>query len=67
LEQLKDPELAASYLAQVLESGDNAAFLIALRDAVEAGGGVTAVAQQAQPVQSLVKTRQSNFDYAAGF
>jgi len=56
LEQLKDPEFAASYLAQVLEFGDNAAFLIALRDVVEAGGGVSTVAQQARiQRQSLYK------------
>jgi len=47
LEQLKDPEFAAAYLAEVLESGDNAAFLIALRDVVEASGGVNSVARQA--------------------
>src|SRR5215468_1969460 len=48
LEQLNDPEFAAAYLANVLESGDNAAFLIALRDVVEAGGGVNWVSQQAR-------------------
>ena len=56
LEQLKDPEFAAAYLAEVLESGDNAAFLIALRDVVEAGGGVSSLAQQARlQRQSLYK------------
>jgi len=56
LAQVKDPEFAASYLAQVLESSDNAAFLIALRDVVEASGGVSAVAQQARiQRQSLYK------------
>ena len=56
LEQLKDPEFAAAYLADVLESGDNAAFLIALRDVVEAGGGVGSLAQQARlQRQSLYK------------
>jgi probable addiction module antidote protein len=54
--QLKDPEFAASYLAQVLESGDNAAFLVALRDVVEAGGGMSVVARQARiQRQSLYK------------
>jgi probable addiction module antidote protein len=56
LNQLKDPEFAALYLAQVLASKDNAAFLIALRDVVEAGGGVTVVSRQAHiQRQSLYK------------
>ena len=40
LKRLRDPEYAAEYLAQVLAEKDNAAFLIALKDEVEAGGGV---------------------------
>jgi probable addiction module antidote protein len=44
LERLKEPEYAAAYLAQVLEDGDNAAFLIALKDVVDAGGGMSAMA-----------------------
>src|SRR5271154_5454048 len=47
LKELKDPEYAAAYLAQALESEDQATFLLALRDVVEAGGGVSAVARQA--------------------
>ena len=39
-ERLRDPEYAAEYLAQVLAEKDRAAFLIALKDVVEAGGGV---------------------------
>ena len=39
IQRLKDPQYAAAYLAQVLEEGDKAAFLIALKDVVEAGGG----------------------------
>lgn len=38
--RLRDPEYAAEYLAQVLADKDSAAFLIALKDVVEAGGGV---------------------------
>lgn len=38
--RLRDPEYAAEYLAQVLAEKDNAAFLLALKDVVEAGGGV---------------------------
>jgi len=44
LERLKDPEYAAAYLAQVMEDGDKNAFLIALRDVVEAGGGMSVMA-----------------------
>jgi len=38
--RLRDPEYAAEYLAHVLAEDDSAAFLIALKDVVEAGGGV---------------------------
>lgn len=40
LKRLADPEYAAEYLAQVLAEKDTGAFLIALKDVVEAGGGV---------------------------
>ena len=40
LKRLRDPEYAAEYLAQVLAEKDSAAFLIALKDVVEASGGV---------------------------
>jgi probable addiction module antidote protein len=40
LKRLADPEYAAEYLAQVLAEKDDAAFLIALKDVVEARGGV---------------------------
>ena len=40
LKRLADPEYAAEYLAQVLAEKDSAAFLIALKDVVEASGGV---------------------------
>ena len=42
--RLRDPEYAAEYLAQVLAQNDNAAFLIALKDVVEAAGGLGALA-----------------------
>jgi probable addiction module antidote protein len=41
---LRDPEYAAEYLAQVLGEKNRAAFLIALKDVVEAGGGVGTLA-----------------------
>jgi probable addiction module antidote protein len=47
LKELKDPEYAAAYLAHALESEDQATFLLALRDVVEAGGGASVVARQA--------------------
>lgn len=40
LKRLRDPEYAAEYLAQVLAERDSKAFLIALRDVVEAAGGM---------------------------
>ena len=40
LKRLGDPHYAAEYLAQVLAEKDSAAFLIALKDVVEAGGGM---------------------------
>jgi probable addiction module antidote protein len=47
LKELKDPEYASEYLAQALESGDQAVFLLALKDVVQACGGAAAVAEQA--------------------
>ncbi len=44
LKRLADPAYAAQYLAQVLAEKDRAAFLIALKDVVEAGGGVGSLA-----------------------
>ena len=44
IERLKDRVYAAAYLARVLEEGDKTAFLIALKDVVEAGGGMSALA-----------------------
>ena len=40
LKRLADPAYAAEYLAQVLAEKDSAAFLLALKDVVEAGGGM---------------------------
>ena len=44
LKRLRDPKYAAEYLGQLLAEKDSAAFLIALKDVVEAGGGVSALA-----------------------
>jgi probable addiction module antidote protein len=48
LEELKDPEFASEYLGQALETEDQAIFLLALRDVVDAGGGPGVVAKQAR-------------------
>jgi probable addiction module antidote protein len=48
LVELQDPEYASMYLEQTLETGDMQAFLIAMRDVVEARGGVAKIAQSAQ-------------------
>jgi probable addiction module antidote protein len=46
LERLKNPDYAAEYLAQVLAEKDRHAFLIALRDVVEATGSMSAMAKR---------------------
>lgn len=46
LERLRDPELAAEYLNAALAEGDQAAFMLALRDVAKARGGVAAVARE---------------------
>jgi probable addiction module antidote protein len=47
LKELKDPEFASEYIAQALASGEQAVFLLAIRDVVEASGGASAIARQA--------------------
>ncbi len=46
IKRLGDPEYAADYLAQTLAQKDGAAFLIALKDVVEATGGMGKLAQR---------------------
>ncbi|MCX6924182.1 MAG: putative addiction module antidote protein [Verrucomicrobia bacterium] len=46
LERLKDSDYAAEYLAQVLAENDKAAFLVALKDVVEATGGMSVMAKR---------------------
>jgi probable addiction module antidote protein len=46
LGQLKDAEFAAEYLNAALIEGDQAAFMLALRDVARARGGMTAVARR---------------------
>jgi len=44
-EQLRDPELCVAYLNAALAEGDQAAFMLALRNVAKARGGVTAIAR----------------------
>jgi probable addiction module antidote protein len=45
-EQLGDPELYLAYLNAALAEGDQAAFMLALRNVVKARGGVAAMARE---------------------
>jgi probable addiction module antidote protein len=45
-EQLRDPELAVAYLNAALAEGDQAAFMLALRNVAKARGGVAAMARE---------------------
>jgi probable addiction module antidote protein len=57
LEELKDHAFASEYVEQALASGDQAVFLLAIRDVVEASGGVSAIARQSNiQRESLYKT-----------
>jgi probable addiction module antidote protein len=46
--QLKDPAEAASYLEAILEEGDQAAIMLALRQVAQAQGGIAAIARKAR-------------------
>ena len=48
IERLKDPAEAAAYLEAVLEDGDQAAIMLALRQVAKAQGGVARVARKAR-------------------
>ena len=61
IEDLKDPEYAASYLDAVLKEGDIDAFLLALRNVIEAKGGMAKVAKKAKKSRTtLYKTLSEN-------
>jgi probable addiction module antidote protein len=47
IEQLKDPAEAAAYLEAVLEDGNQAAIMLALRHVAQAQGGLARVARKA--------------------
>ncbi len=60
-DELQDPEFAAGYLQAALEENDAATFLVALRDVVQANGGMTKTAQEtALGRESLYKTLSEN-------
>ena len=44
---LRDPKEAAAYLDAALEAGDRAAFLLAIRNVIDALGGMTQIARNA--------------------
>lgn len=57
IESLKDPQEAAGYLNAALEDGDIDGFLEALRNVVEAQGGMTTLAKKTtKGRESLYKT-----------
>ncbi len=61
IQRLKDPEYAAEYLSQVLAEKDSAAFLIALKDVVEAAGGMSQLAERVDIKRpNLYKTLSKN-------
>jgi probable addiction module antidote protein len=58
---LKDPEEASAYLNAALEAGDKKAFLLALRNILEARGGMTQISRQSKINRvSLYKMLSSN-------
>ena len=46
IERLSDPIEAAAYLDAALEDGDRAVFLLAIRNVIEALGGMTKIARR---------------------
>lgn len=48
IDQLKDPAEAAAYLEAVLEEGDQAALMLALRQVAQAQGGIAEIARKAK-------------------
>jgi probable addiction module antidote protein len=45
IERLRDPKEAAAYLDAALEDGDRAVFLLAIRNVIQAFGGMTQIAR----------------------
>jgi probable addiction module antidote protein len=58
---LRDPETAALYLEEALAAGDTDAFKLALRNVVEAQGGMTALAKETElSREALYRTLSEN-------
>jgi probable addiction module antidote protein len=47
IEDLHDPAAAAAYLDAALEEGDRAVFLLAIKNVIEAQGGMSQIAREA--------------------
>jgi probable addiction module antidote protein len=47
IEGLHDPAAAAAYLDAALEEGDRAVFLLAIKNVIEAQGGMSQIAREA--------------------
>ncbi len=55
-DELRNPQFALAYLNDVLSSGDRKAFLIALKDVIEARGDITSFAKAAHtPRQNIYR------------
>ncbi|TAK87154.1 MAG: putative addiction module antidote protein [Betaproteobacteria bacterium] len=48
IDRLRDPEEAAAYLEAVIEEGDQAAIMLAIRNVAQARGGIAEVAKKAK-------------------
>jgi probable addiction module antidote protein len=46
IERLRDPKEAAAYLDAALEDGDRAVFLLAIRNVIQAFGGMTQISRR---------------------
>lgn len=46
IEDLKDPKEAAAYLNAAMEAGDQEGFLVALRNVLEAKGGMSVISKR---------------------
>jgi len=61
IKRLKDPAEAAAYLEAVLEDGDQAAIMLALRQVAQAQGGVARVAREARLTREATYKMLSRF------
>ena len=60
IEQLKDPAEAAAYLEAVIEEGDQAALMLALRQVAQAQGGIAKIARKAKLTREATYKMLSN-------